>query len=94
MFCMRNPNGHSLGKTMKVLFFAHLRDLTGRAEIELDLGGTLSADDPWARLIALYPGLSSSRQEARLARNSDYATANTRFEAGDEVAIIPPVSGG
>jgi molybdopterin converting factor subunit 1 len=91
---MRNPNGHSLGKTMKVLFFAHLRDLTGRAEIELDPGGTLSADELWAQLIALYPDLASSRQVARLTRNSEYATSNTRFEAGDEVAIIPPVSGG
>lgn len=79
---------------MKVLFFAHLRDLTGRAEIELDPGGALSADELWARLIALYPGLASSRKVARLARNSEYATDNTRFEAGDEVAIIPPVSGG
>ena len=78
---------------MRILFFAHLKDITGCAETELQ-ADDLSATELWRRLIALYPGLDRLKPHVRLARNCDFATGDARFAAGDEVALIPPVSGG
>ena len=79
---------------MRVLFFAHLQDVTGCASRELSLGTPVSVEQLWARLLADYPGLAGHRANVRLARNWDYANAETHFTDGDEVALIPPVSGG
>ena len=80
-------------RTMRILFFAHLKDITGCAETELPLDD-LDATELWRQLIANYPGLARVQPQVRLARNCDFADASTRFGAGDEVALIPPVSGG
>jgi molybdopterin converting factor subunit 1 len=78
---------------MRILFFAHLRDMTGHAEIEINLG-ELDADSLWQNLILLYPGLARFRGTVRLARNCEYVGPDARFSDTDEVALIPPVSGG
>jgi len=79
---------------MRVLFFAHLKDLTGCAETRLQMRTPASADEIWRRLLALYPGLAPARSSVRLARNLEYAGPNEQFTDADEVALIPPVSGG
>jgi molybdopterin converting factor subunit 1 len=79
---------------MRVLLFAHLKDATGVAEFELNLSESLDTDGLWHTLIAAQPGLAKFRQTTRLARNSEYTDAQTRFSNTDEVALIPPVSGG
>jgi molybdopterin synthase catalytic subunit len=48
----------------------------------------------WAALVARYPVLESGRSSVRFARNGEYAAAETTLADGDEVAVIPPVSGG
>lgn len=79
---------------MRILFFAHLKDVTGQAQVELKLDGSLDADGLWQRLLAVHPGLARFRGNVRLARNWEYTGADTRFSDTDEVALIPPVSGG
>jgi len=79
---------------MRVLLFAHLKDATGLSALEIKVAGTLDADGLWNELITAQPGLARFRATTRLARNSEYATAQTRFTDSDEVALIPPVSGG
>ena len=79
---------------MRLLFFAHLRDITGQSEIEWSVAEPLSAEALWRRLVQTYPRLAPYQAVVRLARNGEYVTAEARFEAGDEVALIPPVSGG
>jgi len=79
---------------MRVLFFAHLKDVTGTAHAEIKLGASLDTDALWQKLIAAYPGLARHRASVRLARNCEYAGANASFDDADEVALIPPVSGG
>jgi len=79
---------------MHVLFFAHLKDLTGCAETRLQLPAPASADDIWRALVALHPGLAAARGSVRLARNREYAGPDAQFTDTDEVALIPPVSGG
>ncbi len=78
---------------MRILFFAHLKNVTGCAEMPLD-AGPLDAEGLWQRLLAVHPGLERFRSSVRLARNAEYAPPDTRFEPDDEVALIPPVSGG
>ena len=78
---------------MRILFFAHLKDITHCAEMELACSDT-DSDGVWRQLIAIYPGLERFRSSVRLARNSEYVGRDARFTDGDEVALIPPVSGG
>ena len=78
---------------MHILFFAHLRDTTGCREMELSCG-TVDADGLWRALVAVHPGLAPSRASVRLARNAQYVGPEARFTDEDEVALIPPVSGG
>jgi molybdopterin converting factor small subunit len=78
---------------MRILFFAHLKDVTGCAAIDLPVA-TLDADGLWQRLVTLYPGLAPLRPTVRLARNWEYAGKDDLFTDHDEVALIPPVSGG
>ncbi len=78
---------------MRVLFFAHLKDVTGCAATELDCG-EVDAEGLWAALLRRYPGLQPYRATVRLACNARYAGPETRFGPSDEVALIPPVSGG
>ena len=79
---------------MRVLLFAHLKDAAGVAELEMKISEGLDADGFWRKLIAAHPGLAKFRPTTRLARNGEYADAQTRFTNADEVALIPPVSGG
>ena len=78
---------------MKILFFAHLKDATGCSQIELDCDA-VDAAGLWDRLVGLHPGLERFRSSVRLAKNAEYVGADARFAKGDEVALIPPVSGG
>lgn len=78
---------------MRLLFFAHLKNVTGCREIELSCGG-VDADGLWHKLTEAHPGLAPYRGSVRLARNSEYVGHDALFTDADEVALIPPVSGG
>jgi molybdopterin converting factor subunit 1 len=79
---------------MCVLFFAQLKDATGCDSVELSAPAPVSADTLWEMLLKKFPVLAAHRSCTRLACNGEYASAETRFADGDEVALIPPVSGG
>ncbi len=79
---------------MRVLFFAQLQDVTGCAATELASPSPLNREQLWAALLEKYPGMAAHRPNVRLARNWEYTDAETSFGDGDEVALIPPVSGG
>ena len=79
---------------MKVLFFAGSRELTGVSEKVIIISQPLTLSGVWARLIVEYPPLEALKSSARLARNGAYAEEESQFENDDEVAVIPPVSGG
>jgi molybdopterin converting factor small subunit len=82
---------------MRILFLAHLKDATHCAEMTLSCGGegvVVDADWLWRRLIEAHPGLARHRSAVRLARNAEYAGPEERFHDADEVALLPPVSGG
>jgi len=78
----------------RVLFFGMLKDLVGRPseEIELPDGADLaSVFDSYA---SRYPRLRELAPSIVAARNQEFATLTTRLADGDEVAFLPPVSGG
>jgi molybdopterin synthase catalytic subunit len=73
--------------------FATLRELAGeRSTLSLRNGANVA--DAWAALADAHPGLVSHRPYVRAARNGAYAGWETALEEGDEVAFLPPVSGG
>jgi len=79
---------------MRILFFAQLKDATGCDSIELALPSSWNTEQLWAVLLKQFPALATHRANVRLSRNWEYADADALFSNDDEVALIPPVSGG
>jgi molybdopterin synthase catalytic subunit len=79
---------------IRVRLFAIQRELAGTREATLDLPAGATIEFAWRALVGLHPNLAPGRPYVRFARNADYADAATQLADGDELAIIPPVSGG
>ena len=79
---------------MRVLLFAQVKDAIGAAELDLKISGSFGVPEFWQAVIAAQPKLAAFQSSTRLARNGEYADAQTIFSDADEVALIPPVSGG
>jgi molybdopterin converting factor subunit 1 len=79
---------------MRVLFFAQLKDVTGCDAVELAPPLPLTVEQFWAALLKKFPALTAHRANIRLARNWEYTAPDAQFTNTDEVALIPPVSGG
>lgn len=80
--------------TVRVRFFAGHRDIAGRAEQELQLEEGATVGALWERLVADYPRLAGYSGRLLYAVNQQFADPATVLGDGDEVAYIPPVSGG
>jgi molybdopterin converting factor subunit 1 len=79
---------------VKVLFFGPLREIVGRTEdsVHLTEGSLIQAlFDQYA---ARCPELAGYRASLMTSRNQEFAGWNSPLAAGDEVAFLPPVSGG
>ena len=83
-----------VGIHVRVRLFAVQRELAGTREVALDLPDGADVDAAWFALAARFPVLAPGRPSMRFARNGDYADPSTVLADGDEVAMIPPVSGG
>ncbi|NWG13884.1 MAG: molybdopterin converting factor subunit 1 [Acidobacteria bacterium] len=79
---------------LRVLFFASLADITGTSEVELEASPNVTIGAVFATLAARFPLLEPHRKSILFARNSRYATPDTPVQDGDEIAFLPPVSGG
>ncbi len=80
--------------TVELLLFAEGRTAAGRASVRLELPTGASIDDLWGVVERACPALLRFRAASRIAVNREFADAATRIREGDEVALIPPVSGG
>src|SRR2546430_17227218 len=74
--------------------FAIQRELAGTREVALELAPNATVEDGWAALVERYPILAPGRPSVRFARNGEYVDAGEPLGDGDELAVIPPVSGG
>ena len=77
-------------QTIKVLYFASLRELIGTAETIFDLGAPMEAALVWN---TVNPGVDLP-EASLVAINQAYASLESMVEPGDEVAFFPPVTGG
>ena len=77
-----------------VRLFARLRDITGAAELERDTAPGATIGEIWRDLAREFPELTGYERSISTAVNADYARMDTRVAEGDEIAFLPPVSGG
>ena len=81
--------------SMQVKFFGIARDIVGASKMEVSSGNavTYSVADLKRYLVREFPKFAELSSFA-VAVNSEYALDDLALAQGDEVAIIPPVSGG
>ena len=75
-------------------FFASLRERLGRSEAEWELAEGASVGDLWSALCTQHPQLTELSVAVTFAVNREYVSRDHRLALHDEVALIPPVSGG
>ena len=74
--------------------FARLRELSGKSELLIEVPEGSDARALWNDVAAQYPALAAYGPTVSCAVNEEYARLSTRLKDGDEVAFLPPVSGG
>jgi molybdopterin converting factor subunit 1 len=79
---------------VRILFFGMLKDLVGKSSDSLDLPDGALVRDVVERYLAEFPGMRKSMGSLAMAVNQEYAGPETALKSGDEVALLPPVSGG
>ena len=79
---------------IRVLFFGVLKDLAGRSQEALDLPDGSTVEAVLTHYHVLLPGLKGYAASLAISVNQEYAGPETKLKAGDEVALLPPVSGG
>ena len=79
---------------VRLLYFAVLRDITGKGEAVMSLRDGSRAGEVWQSLREQYVQLADYRKPPMIAVNEIYATPETILHDGDELAFIPPVAGG
>ena len=75
-----------------MLFFASLREIVGSNSVELDLFDGATTATIFATLCGQYPLLQQG--SVAIAVNKSYITDTIKLKDGDEVALLPPISGG
>jgi molybdopterin converting factor subunit 1 len=77
-----------------VRLFARLRDLAGSGELIRDVAAPATVHSVWQSLVADMPALRDYERTMSVAVNADYSKMTAPVKDGDEVAFLPPVSGG
>ena len=77
-----------------VRLFARLREMAGGAEFKRELPDGSTARNVWDVLAAEFPGFDDYSKAVSCAINEEYARMTSPVNDGDEIAFLPPVSGG
>ena len=80
--------------TVRMLFFAHLQDVAGSHELAMSLPVEATVEEAADMLAERNAGFANLLSQARVAVNAEFADAATVLHNGDEVAWMPPMSGG
>lgn len=79
---------------VNIRLFARLRDLAGSGELVRDVPAPATVQTVWSALTTEMPELQVYAQTMSVAVNADYSKMSAAVNEGDEVAFLPPVSGG
>lgn len=79
---------------VKVLFFGRLKDVVGHAEESFDLADASTIEELFALYASRIPELAKYRSSLVASRNQEFTSWDTPLRSGDELAFLPPVSGG
>ena len=77
-----------------VRLFARLRELTGASELRREVPDGSTAGDVWSALACEFPALADYTKAISVAVNEEYAKLTASVRDGDDIAFLPPVSGG
>ncbi len=86
--------GPAGGIRVRVRLFAMQREQAGTREVSLVMPVHATVEDAWSALVERHPVLAPGRSAVQFARNGAYTDPDTPLADGDELACIPPVSGG
>jgi molybdopterin converting factor subunit 1 len=79
---------------VRTKFFAAIKDIVGTSEVELDLPSETTAGDLFQSYCRQHPPLQRYANNTMISVNLEFVPPETRLSDGDEIAFIPPVSGG
>jgi molybdopterin converting factor subunit 1 len=79
---------------VRLRFFAAVRERVRAAEATRELAGPTTVEALWDQIRREYPSLGELRGAVAFALNQEYVDSKTMVQDNDEVAFIPPVSGG
>lgn len=79
---------------VNVLFFGRIRELIGVSEESANVPEGATLEDLFASYAARFPLIADFRTSLVASRNQEFAAWDTRIASGDEIAYLPPVSGG
>ncbi|MEE8350505.1 MAG: molybdopterin converting factor subunit 1 [Acidobacteriota bacterium] len=79
---------------LKLRFFASLKDLIGKSEMDVELETETSVREILQRLETRFPRLEQYEPILLVAVNQEYSNLDALVSPGDEVSFFPPVSGG
>ena len=77
---------------IKVLFFASFREMVGSSSVEVEVAEDATTTTVFAGLCEQYPQFRLGSMT--MAVNKLYITDEVRLKEGDELALLPPISGG
>jgi molybdopterin converting factor subunit 1 len=79
---------------VKVLFFGMLKDIVGRAEDHIEIAENSRLESVFSRYARQFPRLTALESSIVLACNQEFCDRSAAVREGDEIAFLPPVSGG
>ena len=79
---------------LNVLFFGRIKDAIGHAQESIEIASGSRIEDLFAHFVSRHPGLAAHRPSMAVSRNREFAAWTTPLQPGDEIAFLPPVSGG
>jgi molybdopterin converting factor subunit 1 len=77
-----------------IRLFARLREMAGGADLQRELPDGATARNAWEALVEEFPDFDDYSKAVSCAVNQEYARMTSPLSDGDEVAFLPPVSGG
>ncbi|HEX6512820.1 MAG TPA: MoaD/ThiS family protein [Chloroflexota bacterium] len=79
---------------VRVRLFARYRELAGTGSLEMDVPPSSTAIQVFDRVAEQFPAMQPMRASTLMAIDSDYVRPETELREGEELALMPPVSGG